>query len=176
MHTQTQLTPTAICWTATSELYVGCEQGFLLLADPETHCATILYNPRSKQRDNSSLCHHKRCWKFLFFTNMPDILFCLQLFSGADATPELKQSKFMGLTLDHDGLIVIGEVVKHPLNVFSLDCSCFQSAIKSLLSSFYFVFSCEWNRMFSDCVTWNHQCFEGNLFSFAGGCFAPAEN
>lgn len=42
-----------------------------------------------------------------------------QLFSGPDATPELKHSKFMGLTLDHDGLIVIGEVVKHALKVFS---------------------------------------------------------
>lgn len=67
---------------------------------------------------------------------MCDILFYFQLFSGPDATPELKHSKFMGLTLDHDGLIVIGKVVKHPINAFSLDCRYFQSAIESLFFSF----------------------------------------
>uniref|UniRef100_A0A3Q0R7J7 Cilia- and flagella-associated protein 43 n=1 Tax=Amphilophus citrinellus TaxID=61819 RepID=A0A3Q0R7J7_AMPCI len=34
--TRARLTPSAICWTATSELYVGCAEGFLLLADPES--------------------------------------------------------------------------------------------------------------------------------------------
>ncbi|XP_030012526.1 cilia- and flagella-associated protein 43 [Sphaeramia orbicularis] len=43
--TKPRVTPTAICWTATSQLYVGCEEGFLLLVDPESHSVSILYNP-----------------------------------------------------------------------------------------------------------------------------------
>uniref|UniRef100_A0A3Q3SV97 Cilia- and flagella-associated protein 43 n=1 Tax=Mastacembelus armatus TaxID=205130 RepID=A0A3Q3SV97_9TELE len=38
---ETRLTPTAICWTATSELYVGCAQGFLLLVDPESLSVSV---------------------------------------------------------------------------------------------------------------------------------------
>uniref|UniRef100_UPI003AAA87D7 cilia- and flagella-associated protein 43 n=1 Tax=Centroberyx gerrardi TaxID=166262 RepID=UPI003AAA87D7 len=40
-----RLTPTAICWTATSELYVGCKEGFLLLVDPESLSVSVLFNP-----------------------------------------------------------------------------------------------------------------------------------
>ncbi|XP_059215696.1 cilia- and flagella-associated protein 43 isoform X2 [Centropristis striata] len=40
-----RLTPTAICWTETSELYVGCEEGFLLLVDPENLSVSVLFNP-----------------------------------------------------------------------------------------------------------------------------------
>uniref|UniRef100_A0A3Q3QZY7 Cilia- and flagella-associated protein 43 n=1 Tax=Monopterus albus TaxID=43700 RepID=A0A3Q3QZY7_MONAL len=43
------LTPTAICWTATSQLYVGCEEGFLLLVDPESLSVSVLINPKGKQ-------------------------------------------------------------------------------------------------------------------------------
>ncbi|KAK5854131.1 hypothetical protein PBY51_015227 [Eleginops maclovinus] len=43
--TKARVTPTAICWTATSELYVGCEEGFLLLVDPESLYASVLFNP-----------------------------------------------------------------------------------------------------------------------------------
>ncbi|XP_041644785.1 cilia- and flagella-associated protein 43 [Cheilinus undulatus] len=43
--TKARLTPTAICWTAKSELYVGCVEGFLLLVDPESLCVSVLYNP-----------------------------------------------------------------------------------------------------------------------------------
>ncbi|XP_035519235.1 cilia- and flagella-associated protein 43 [Morone saxatilis] len=43
--TKARLTPTAICWTATSELYVGCAEGFLLLVDPENVSVTVLFNP-----------------------------------------------------------------------------------------------------------------------------------
>uniref|UniRef100_A0A4W6CRP4 Cilia- and flagella-associated protein 43 n=1 Tax=Lates calcarifer TaxID=8187 RepID=A0A4W6CRP4_LATCA len=46
---ETRLTPAAICWTATSELYVGCAEGFLLLADPESPSVSVLFNPTSKQ-------------------------------------------------------------------------------------------------------------------------------
>ncbi|XP_073337399.1 cilia- and flagella-associated protein 43 [Pagrus major] len=40
-----RLTPTAICWTATSELYVGCAEGFLLLVEPESLSVSVLFNP-----------------------------------------------------------------------------------------------------------------------------------
>ncbi|XP_071336498.1 cilia- and flagella-associated protein 43 isoform X2 [Trachinotus anak] len=43
--TKARLTPTAICWTATSELYVGCAEGFLLLIDPEGLSVLVLFNP-----------------------------------------------------------------------------------------------------------------------------------
>ncbi|CAJ1067274.1 cilia- and flagella-associated protein 43 isoform X2 [Xyrichtys novacula] len=40
-----KLTPTAICWTTKSELYVGCAEGFLLLVDMESLSVSILFNP-----------------------------------------------------------------------------------------------------------------------------------
>ncbi|XP_049456039.1 cilia- and flagella-associated protein 43 isoform X1 [Epinephelus fuscoguttatus] len=43
--TKARLTPTAICWTATSELYVGCAEGFLLLVDPESLSVSVLFSP-----------------------------------------------------------------------------------------------------------------------------------
>uniref|UniRef100_UPI0037E722FD cilia- and flagella-associated protein 43 n=1 Tax=Semicossyphus pulcher TaxID=241346 RepID=UPI0037E722FD len=43
--TRARLTPTAICWTAKSELYVGCAEGFLLLVDPESLCVSVIFNP-----------------------------------------------------------------------------------------------------------------------------------
>ncbi|XP_034537901.1 cilia- and flagella-associated protein 43 isoform X3 [Notolabrus celidotus] len=43
--TKARLTPTAICWTAKSGLYVGCAEGFLLLVDPESLSVSILFNP-----------------------------------------------------------------------------------------------------------------------------------
>uniref|UniRef100_A0A8C5HYB1 Cilia- and flagella-associated protein 43 n=1 Tax=Gouania willdenowi TaxID=441366 RepID=A0A8C5HYB1_GOUWI len=42
------LTPSAICWTASSELYVGCEEGFLFLVDPDSLSVSLLYNPKCK--------------------------------------------------------------------------------------------------------------------------------
>ncbi|XP_028278739.1 cilia- and flagella-associated protein 43 [Parambassis ranga] len=42
-----RLTPTAICWTPTSELYVGCAEGFLLLIDPESLNISVLISPTS---------------------------------------------------------------------------------------------------------------------------------
>ncbi|KAL3971951.1 peroxiredoxin 1 [Sarotherodon galilaeus] len=45
--TRARLTPSAICWTATSKLYVGCAEGFLLLVDPESHSVSVLFNPTS---------------------------------------------------------------------------------------------------------------------------------
>nr|XP_020456113.1 cilia- and flagella-associated protein 43 [Monopterus albus] len=45
--TKARLTPTAICWTATSQLYVGCEEGFLLLVDPESLSVSVLINPKA---------------------------------------------------------------------------------------------------------------------------------
>ncbi|KAK2824393.1 hypothetical protein Q5P01_021568 [Channa striata] len=47
LFTKASLTPTAICWTATSQLYVGCAEGFLLLADPESLSVSVLFNPTS---------------------------------------------------------------------------------------------------------------------------------
>ncbi|XP_029926952.1 cilia- and flagella-associated protein 43 [Myripristis murdjan] len=43
--TRATLTATAICWTATSELYVGCKEGFLLLVDPDSLSVSVLFNP-----------------------------------------------------------------------------------------------------------------------------------
>nr|XP_040034407.1 cilia- and flagella-associated protein 43 isoform X2 [Gasterosteus aculeatus aculeatus] len=40
-----RLTPSTICWTPTSELYVGCVEGFLLLVDPESLSVSVIFNP-----------------------------------------------------------------------------------------------------------------------------------
>ncbi|KAM9848027.1 cilia- and flagella-associated protein 43 [Aulostomus maculatus] len=45
LYSKPRLTPTAICWTTTSNLYVGCEEGFLLLVDPESLTVSVLFNP-----------------------------------------------------------------------------------------------------------------------------------
>ncbi|XP_024916858.1 cilia- and flagella-associated protein 43 isoform X2 [Cynoglossus semilaevis] len=45
LFTRNRLTPTAICWTTTSELLVGCAEGFLLLIDPESLSLSVLFNP-----------------------------------------------------------------------------------------------------------------------------------
>ncbi|XP_036430574.1 cilia- and flagella-associated protein 43 [Colossoma macropomum] len=39
------LCPSAICWSASSQLYVGCKEGFLLLVNPETLLVSVLYTP-----------------------------------------------------------------------------------------------------------------------------------
>ncbi|XP_072293479.1 cilia- and flagella-associated protein 43 [Eucyclogobius newberryi] len=42
-----RVTPAAICWTTTSQLYVGCREGFLLLVDPENLSVSTLFNPKT---------------------------------------------------------------------------------------------------------------------------------
>ncbi|KAK5623470.1 hypothetical protein CRENBAI_013784 [Crenichthys baileyi] len=39
------ITPSALCWTAASQLYVGCAEGYLLLVDPENLSVSVLFNP-----------------------------------------------------------------------------------------------------------------------------------
>ncbi|XP_056147897.1 cilia- and flagella-associated protein 43 [Lampris incognitus] len=75
-----RLTPSAICWTATSELYVGCKEGFLLLVDPESLSVSVLFNPRGT---------------------------CTS--AATSATPELKKGSFESLVLHGDGLIAARE-------------------------------------------------------------------
>ncbi|XP_037321813.2 cilia- and flagella-associated protein 43 isoform X1 [Pungitius pungitius] len=43
--TKARLTPSAIGWTPTSELYVGCVEGFLLRVDPESLSVSVIFNP-----------------------------------------------------------------------------------------------------------------------------------
>ncbi|XP_054455755.1 cilia- and flagella-associated protein 43 [Anoplopoma fimbria] len=64
--TKARLTPSAICWTSTSELYVGCVEGFLLLVDPESLSVSVIFNPTTadaipelKQRNFQSLTLHR---------------------------------------------------------------------------------------------------------------------
>ncbi|XP_046727641.1 cilia- and flagella-associated protein 43 [Silurus meridionalis] len=44
-----QLCPSAICWSVSSDLYVGTKEGFLLLVNTESLIVCILYNPHVKQ-------------------------------------------------------------------------------------------------------------------------------
>ncbi|XP_066549202.1 cilia- and flagella-associated protein 43 isoform X2 [Amia ocellicauda] len=44
-----QVHPTSFCWTPTSDLYVGCAEGHLLLVNPETQNVTVLFNPHQKR-------------------------------------------------------------------------------------------------------------------------------
>jgi len=34
--------PTAHCWTATSEIYLGCKEGYVLAIDVETRSVSVL--------------------------------------------------------------------------------------------------------------------------------------
>ncbi|KAM8859660.1 cilia- and flagella-associated protein 43 isoform 2-T2 [Spinachia spinachia] len=72
--TKARLTPSAICWTPTSELYVGCVEGFLLLVNPESLSVSVIFNP-----------------------------------TNADAVPELKNTNFQSLSLNHKGVIAVGK-------------------------------------------------------------------
>ncbi|XP_060943830.1 cilia- and flagella-associated protein 43 [Limanda limanda] len=40
-----RLTPTAICWTVTSDLLVGCAEGYLFLVNTENLSVSVLFNP-----------------------------------------------------------------------------------------------------------------------------------
>ena len=42
---KTRLRPSTICWTASSELYVGCQEGHLLQVDPDSLAVSVLFNP-----------------------------------------------------------------------------------------------------------------------------------
>ncbi|GAA6111102.1 cilia- and flagella-associated protein 43-like [Tachysurus ichikawai] len=44
-----RLSPSAICWSVSSDLYVGTNEGFLLLVNIESLLVSILYNPHTKQ-------------------------------------------------------------------------------------------------------------------------------
>ncbi|XP_060780955.1 cilia- and flagella-associated protein 43 [Neoarius graeffei] len=44
-----RLCPSAICWSISSDLYVGTKEGFLLLVNTESLLVSILYNPHIKQ-------------------------------------------------------------------------------------------------------------------------------
>ncbi|XP_067277323.1 cilia- and flagella-associated protein 43 isoform X2 [Pseudorasbora parva] len=45
---KTKLCPSAICWSTSSDLYVGCKEGFLLCVNPETLLVAVLYKPQTK--------------------------------------------------------------------------------------------------------------------------------
>ncbi|KAM7385486.1 hypothetical protein PAMP_001568 [Pampus punctatissimus] len=81
--TKARLTPTAICWTATSELYVGCEEGFLLLVDPESLSVSVLFNPTSadaipelRQSNFQALALNKNG---LITVGKENVMHCLQI-------------------------------------------------------------------------------------------------
>ncbi|XP_065815859.1 cilia- and flagella-associated protein 43 [Labrus bergylta] len=81
--TKARLTPTAICWTAKSELYVGCVEGFLLLVDSESLCVSVLFNPTSadatselQQSNFQSLTLNKNG---LITIGKENVVHCLQL-------------------------------------------------------------------------------------------------
>ncbi|KAM7408596.1 hypothetical protein PAMA_002353 [Pampus argenteus] len=81
--TKARLTPTAICWTATSELYVGCEEGFLLLVDPESLSVSVLFNPTSvdalpelRQSNFQALALNKNG---LIAVGKENVMHCLQI-------------------------------------------------------------------------------------------------
>nr|XP_014343793.1 PREDICTED: cilia- and flagella-associated protein 43 [Latimeria chalumnae] len=40
--------PVSHCWTSTSDIYVGCESGHLLLVNPETQAVTVLSTPEKE--------------------------------------------------------------------------------------------------------------------------------
>ncbi|KAK9964501.1 hypothetical protein ABG768_005668 [Culter alburnus] len=43
-----KLCPSAICWSTSSDLYVGCKEGFLLCVNPDTLLVSVLYKPQTE--------------------------------------------------------------------------------------------------------------------------------
>ncbi|XP_029304967.1 cilia- and flagella-associated protein 43 isoform X2 [Cottoperca gobio] len=81
--TKARLTPTAICWTATSQLYVGCAEGFLLVVDPESLSVSVLFNPTTadappelRQSSFQSLTLNK---DGLIAVGKENVAYCLQI-------------------------------------------------------------------------------------------------
>uniref|UniRef100_A0A3Q3GTX4 Cilia- and flagella-associated protein 43 n=1 Tax=Kryptolebias marmoratus TaxID=37003 RepID=A0A3Q3GTX4_KRYMA len=84
--TRTTLTPSAISWTATSKLYVGCAEGYLLLVDPESfsrdpdqrHTNVAVRGPCYKcpavpgQRNVAFVCQHSKYTNVLYSCDVPD--------------------------------------------------------------------------------------------------------
>ncbi|XP_030297865.1 cilia- and flagella-associated protein 43 isoform X2 [Sparus aurata] len=81
--TKAKVTPTAICWTATSELYVGCAEGFLLLVEPESLSVSVLFNPTTadaipelRRTNFQGLTPHKNG---LIALGKGNVMHCLQI-------------------------------------------------------------------------------------------------
>ncbi|KAK3553991.1 hypothetical protein QTP70_019034 [Hemibagrus guttatus] len=116
-----QLSPSAICWSISSDLYVGTKEGFLLLVNTESLFVSILYNPHINQRP-SDYCE----------------------ISG------IQQGSFQNLALDSKGVLATGpngvlqtlrikgnqvEVVETLTLVEPISCLCFSPDYETLLLS-----------------------------------------
>ncbi|KAL0964460.1 hypothetical protein UPYG_G00324140 [Umbra pygmaea] len=77
-HMETRLKPSAICWTSSSGLYVGCHDGHLLQVGPEFLSVSVLCSPSDDFHQGSfqSLALHKNG---LFFAGKENVLRCLQI-------------------------------------------------------------------------------------------------
>uniref|UniRef100_A0A3P9LZE7 Cilia- and flagella-associated protein 43 n=1 Tax=Oryzias latipes TaxID=8090 RepID=A0A3P9LZE7_ORYLA len=53
--TSSTVTPSAVCWTPTSDIYVGCVEGFLLQVDPENLSVSIFHNPKEGPSLNENM-------------------------------------------------------------------------------------------------------------------------
>ncbi|XP_034407920.1 cilia- and flagella-associated protein 43 [Cyclopterus lumpus] len=81
--TKARLTPSAICWTPTSMLYVGCVEGFLLLVDPESRSVSVVLNPTTgdsipelRQSNFQGLTLNRNC---LITVGKESAVHCLQI-------------------------------------------------------------------------------------------------
>ncbi|XP_041921632.1 cilia- and flagella-associated protein 43 isoform X2 [Alosa sapidissima] len=50
-HVKPHLSPSCVCWSAASHLYVGCREGWLLRVNPESLLVSILHRPNHTQGD-----------------------------------------------------------------------------------------------------------------------------
>ncbi|XP_058242609.1 cilia- and flagella-associated protein 43 isoform X1 [Hemibagrus wyckioides] len=116
-----RLSPSAICWSVSSDLYVGTKEGFLLLVNTESLFVSILYNPHINQSP-SDYCES----------------------SG------IQQGSFQSLALDSKGVFATGpdgvlrtlrikgnqvEVVETLTLVEPISCLCFSPDYETLLLS-----------------------------------------
>lgn len=52
---KTKLCPSAICWSTSSDLFVGCKEGFLLCVNPDTLLVSVLYKPQTEVTSTGKL-------------------------------------------------------------------------------------------------------------------------
>ncbi|KAF4090507.1 hypothetical protein AMELA_G00052090 [Ameiurus melas] len=89
MRVKPRLCPSAICWSVSSDLYVGTKEGFLLLVNTESLLVSILYNPHIKQSPSDcseNLVIHENSFQRLalhsngvFATGLDGVLQTLQI-------------------------------------------------------------------------------------------------
>ncbi|KAK0146922.1 Cilia- and flagella-associated protein 43 [Merluccius polli] len=131
-HVTPRLTPLAACWTPAAELYIGCQEGHLLLADPDAPSVCVLFNPTAPDSNPvlkegfQSLALHR---DGLYAAGKDGLLRCLKV-NGTrvevSQTLDVKQAiRTLVFSPDYESLLLVcssGQIYRHqPLQSGEVD-------------------------------------------------------